>query len=298
MNKEKVSKLKNIIDDIRFDEPMSEHTSFRLGGSADIMVLPKSQEEILSVLQLFDREEIFVMGRGTNLLVTSKGIRGVVMKIADNFSGIEYDGVKAIVKSGTSLSSLVRQSSERCLGGIEFLGGIPGALGGAVTMNAGAYGGEICDFIEEVVLGCSAGIVTLSADEMDFSYRSSIISRMPFVVLEAKLRLENCDAEESRCKVSELNTKRREKQPLEYPSAGSAFKRPEGGYAGELIEKAGLKGLSIGGAQVSEKHAGFIINKGGATPEEILDLITEVQKRVRAHSGILLEPEIKVVGER
>ena len=297
MDKGKIEQLRSIVKDVRLNEPMSEHTSFKLGGPADVMVLPKTGEEILEVLRLVNAKELFVMGRGTNLLVTSKGIRGVVMKLADNFSGVEFSGSQATAKSGTQLSVLVRRCLEKKLGGIEFLGGIPGALGGAVAMNAGAYGGEICDYIKEVVLASPAGIVTLSADEMDFSYRSSVLSRLPFIVLEATLDLSGCDPEESRCRISELNTKRRDKQPLEYPSAGSTFKRPEGGYAGALIEQAGLKGLSIGGAQVSEKHAGFVINKGGAVPEDVIALIAEVQRRVMQHSGIHLEPEVKVVGE-
>ncbi len=297
MDKGKLAQLRSIVKDVRLDEPMSEHTSFKLGGPADVMILPKTSEEILEVLKLVDKDELFVMGRGTNLLVTSKGIRKVVLKLADNFSGVEFDGARATVKSGTQLSFLVRRCLEMKLGGIEFLGGIPGTLGGAVAMNAGAYGGEICDYIEEVVFASAAGIVTLSAEEMDFSYRSSVLSRLPFVVLEARLCFCGCDPEQSKCKISELNSKRRDKQPLEYPSAGSTFKRPEGGYAGALIEQAGLKGLSIGGAQVSEKHAGFIINAGGATPEEVIELIAEVQRRVKQQSGIHLEPEVKVVGE-
>ena len=297
MDKERLEQLKSIVEDVRQSEPMSEHTSFKLGGPADVMILPKTSEEILEVLRLVDKDELFVMGRGTNLLVTSKGIRKIVMKLADNFSGVEFCGTQASVKSGTSLSSLVRRCLEKKLGGIEFLGGIPGTLGGAVAMNAGAYGGEICDYIDEVVLASAAGIVTLSAEEMDFSYRSSVLNRLPFVVLEARLCLNGCDPEQSKCKISELNSKRRNKQPLEYPSAGSTFKRPEGGYAGALIEQAGLKGLRIGGAQVSEKHAGFIINAGGATPEDAINLIAEVQKRVKQKSGIHLVPEVKVVGE-
>jgi len=289
--------LKNIVDDVRTNEPMSAHTSFKLGGPVDVMVLPKTEDEILGVLRLVDENDLFVMGRGTNLLVTSKGIRGVVMKIADNFSGVEFDGNHAVVKSGTQLSALVRQACGKNLGGIEFLGGIPGTLGGAVAMNAGAYGGEIGDFIEEVNLATKTGIITLSADEMRFSYRSSILTEIPMVVLSAKMCLECCDAEDSRCTQRELNAKRREKQPLEYPSAGSTFKRPEGYYAGALIEQAGLKGLQFGGAQVSKKHAGFVVNKGGATPEDVIALIEEVQRLVKEKSGVHLEPEVKMVGE-
>lgn len=297
MNKAVIDELKKKIDDVRINEPMSGHTSFKLGGPADVMVLPKTQEEILSVLKTVDSKELFVMGRGTNLLVTRKGIRGVVMKIADNFSGVEIVGTHAVVKSGTQLSALVRQICGEALGGIEFLSGIPGTLGGAVAMNAGAYGGEIKDFVEEVTLATKSGIIVLRAQEMKFSYRRSIISDLPVVVVSAKMCLECCDPDESRCRQRELNVKRREKQPLEYPSAGSTFKRPSGYYAGALIQEAGLKGFSVGGAQVSEKHAGFVINTGDATPEDVISLIKEVQRIVKEKSGVSLETEVKVVGE-
>lgn len=297
MEKAVIDELKNKIDDVRINEPMSRHTSFKLGGPADIMVLPKTQEEIVSVLKIVDSKDLFIMGRGTNLLVTSKGIRGVVMKIADNFSGVDITGTHAVVKSGTQLSALVRQMCSEALGGIEFLGGIPGTLGGAVAMNAGAYGGEIGDFVEEVTLASKSGIIVLRAQEMNFSYRHSIISDLPVVVVSAKMCLECCDPDESRLRQRELNARRREKQPLEYPSAGSTFKRPSGYYAGALIQEAGLKGFSVGGAQVSEKHAGFVINTGNATPEDVISLIKEVQRIVKEKSGVSLETEVKVVGE-
>lgn len=297
MEKAVIEELKNKIEDVRINEPMSRHTSFKLGGTADVMVLPKTHEEILSVLKIVDSKDLFVMGRGTNLLVTSKGIRGVVMKIADNFSGVEIEGTHAVVKSGTQLSALVRQTCGEALGGIEFLGGIPGTLGGAVAMNAGAYGGEIGDFVEEVTLASKSGIIVLRAQEMNFSYRHSIISDLPVVVVSAKMCLTCCDPDESRCRQRELNARRREKQPLEYPSAGSTFKRPSGYYAGALIQEAGLKGFRVGGAQVSEKHAGFVINTGDATPEDVISLIEEVQRIVKEKSGVSLETEVKVVGE-
>lgn len=297
MNKAVIDELKNKIDDVRIDEPMGRHTSFKLGGPADVMVLPKTQEEIISVLNIVDSKDLFLMGRGTNLLVTSKGIRGVVMKIADNFSGVDIIGTHAVVKSGTQLSALVRQTCGEALGGIEFLGGIPGTIGGAVAMNAGAYGGEIGDFVEEVTLATRSGIIVLRADEMNFSYRHSIISDLPVVVVSAKMFLTCCDPDESKCKQRELNARRREKQPLEYPSAGSTFKRPSGHYAGALIQEAGLKGFSVGGAQVSEKHAGFVINTGDATPDDVISLIKEVQRIVKEKSGVSLETEVKVVGE-
>jgi UDP-N-acetylmuramate dehydrogenase len=193
---------------------------------------------------------------------------------------------------------LVRDAMAQSLGGIAYLGGIPGTVGGAVYMNAGAYGGEIGDVVREVYLVSHVGEVTLTQDEMAFGYRKSLIMSMPFVVTGAKLRLKECRQDEIKERVAEYAQKRRSKQPLEYPSAGSTFKRPTGHYAGALIEQAGLKGLSVGGAQVSEKHAGFIVNTGGATPEDIIALIAQVQQRVFDSSGVRLEPEVRIVGER
>ncbi len=295
-----VNALSEKVTDVRRDETMAAHTSFKVGGKADIMVLPDNAGEVQHVLLTARRMEapLFVMGRGTNLLVTGKGIRGIVMKLADNFSGVETDGDRVTAKSGTPLAVLVREAMEKSLGGAEFLGGIPGTVGGAVCMNAGAYGGEIGDFVEEVTFATPAGALALNKTEMNFGYRRSILSSLPLIVTGVKLRLISCDHDESMQKLCALNEQRRLKQPLEYPSAGSTFKRPEGGYAGTMIEQAGLKGLRIGGAEVSEKHAGFVINSGCATPEDIIALIEEVQKRVFEHCGVKLEPEVRIVGER
>lgn len=291
--------LSEKVENVCINETMASHTSFKVGGPADIFVLPRSIEEIKHVLLTAEklRCPLFVMGRGTNLLVTSKGIRGIVMKIADNFSGVLISGEYVKAKSGTPLAVIVKDAIAHSLGGAEFLGGIPGALGGAVCMNAGAYGGEIGDFVEEVYILCGNKEVTLQKQEMGFGYRKSVLSDKPLIVTGAKLKLQKCSAEESRQKVLELNERRRDKQPLEFPSAGSTFKRPEGNYAGTLIEQAGLKGLCVGGAQVSRKHAGFIINTGGATPEDILTIIEEVRRRVYEFSGVSLEPEVKIIGE-
>lgn len=301
MDRDDIAKaLSEGIEDIKAGESMAEHTSFKAGGPADVMALPKSADEIKHALSVASRFNcpLFVMGRGTNLVVTSKGIRGIVLKISDNFSGVEFDGECLAAKSGTPLAVLVKEAAARALGGAEFLGGIPGTLGGAVFMNAGAYGGEICEFVEEVYVLANGEELTLKREDMRFGYRKSVIGEKPYIVTGAKLRLRPCDEVESKRKLAELNARRREKQPLEYPSAGSTFKRPEGHYAGALIEAAGLKGMSIGGAQVSEKHAGFIINTGGAAPEDILALIEEVRRRVYRHSGVMLEPEVRIVGER
>jgi UDP-N-acetylmuramate dehydrogenase len=292
--------LSEKIADIRINESMAAHTSFKVGGPADILALPRSIEGIKHVLMAADEYKcpLFVMGRGTNLLVTGKGIRGIVMKIAENFSGVKFHSEHVKVKSGTLLSFIVKEAMAHSLGGAEFLGGIPGTLGGAVCMNAGAYGGEIGCFTEEVYVISGYKEKTLRNKDMSFGYRKSVLSEKPYIVTGARLRLQRCSAGVSRQKLLELNERRREKQPLEFPSAGSTFKRPEGCYAGTLIEQAGLKGLSVGGAQVSRKHAGFIINTGGAVPEDILALIEEVRQRVFAYSGVRLEPEVKIVGER
>ena len=295
-----VKALSEGIKDIRANESMAHHTSFKVGGNADVMVLPQDENEIMHALLTADSLDVpvFVMGKGTNLLVTSKGIRGIVIKLSDNFSGMVFHGDCVSVKSGTPLAAIVREAMKHKLGGIAFLGGIPGTLGGAVTMNAGAYGGEIGAFIEEVYLVSPSGAVTISRNDMAFGYRTSVLCDQSLIVTGAVLRLKRCDAAKSKEKLSELNERRRQKQPLCYPSAGSTFKRPEGHYAGTLIEQTGLKGFRIGGAEVSEKHAGFIINKGGATPEDIAALIEEVQRRVFEASGVRLEPEVRMIGEK
>ncbi len=291
--------LKSGIADVRRNEHMAAHTSFKTGGPADIMVLPADYSELshaMSTVQKFDLP-LFVMGRGTNLLVTGKGIRGLVLKLS-SYSGIEIDGKNVYAKSGTSLINLVKECFEHNLGGAEFLGGIPGSVGGAVYMNAGAYGSEIEDFVKQVLFYSPKGVLSLSNEEMKFEYRRSVLMDAPKVVTSVHLQLFRCDKEQSKAKLAELNAKRRQKQPLEYASAGSTFKRPKGGFAGTLIERTGLKGLKVGGAQVSEKHAGFIINKGNATPEDIIELIETVRRKVREATGILLEPEVRIIGER
>ncbi|MFA5675038.1 MAG: UDP-N-acetylmuramate dehydrogenase [Christensenellales bacterium] len=293
-------KLSGRIADVRRNEPMAVHTSFKVGGTADIMVVPSSDYEMRHAVNTAHKLKIpmLVIGRGTNLLVTSKGLRGMVLKLAENYSGVEINGEDVYVKSGTSLFALVRECISQGLGGAEFLGGIPGTVGGAVYMNAGAYGGEIKDFVKEVYLCAPGGDLSLSNESMSFGYRCSVLQTMPMAVKHVHLRLLRCSAEQSKKKLAVLNEKRREKQPLEHPSAGSTFKRPKGGFAGAMIEQAGLKGLKIGGAEVSTKHAGFIVNSGGATPDDIIELIKLVQARVKEATGILLEPEVKIIGER
>jgi UDP-N-acetylmuramate dehydrogenase len=291
--------LSKYIADVRLDEPMSEHTSFKVGGPADVMALPRKKEELQRGYRALASLgcPVFIMGRGTNLLVRSGGIRGAVIKLADNFSDIIIEGDSVTALSGTPLSALVRGAMLNGLGGASFLAGIPGTLGGAIAMNAGAYGGEIGPLVEEVYLLSRVGEVALRREEMRFGYRHSVLSDYPFMVTGARLKFQRVPLKQTQQEVAELAERRRSKQPLEYPSAGSTFKRPEGHFAGGLIEQAGLKGVSVGGAQVSEKHAGFIINTGSATPEDILELIALVQKRVFECSGVMLEPEVKIIGE-
>ncbi len=300
MDKHAVQKaLCQYISDVRLDEPMSEHTSFKVGGPADVLALPETKEQLLHAVQTLAAIgcPMFIMGRGTNLLVRSGGIRGAVIKLADNFSGVTVQGEYVTAQSGTALSALIRSAMGKGLGGAAFLAGIPGTLGGAVTMNAGAYGGEISEVVDEVYLVSRVGEITLRNEEMRFGYRRSVLSDYPMIVTGARLNLQRVPAKETKQEVAELAERRREKQPLEYPSAGSTFKRPPGCYAGTMIDQAGLKGVSVGGAQVSEKHAGFIINTGNATPEDILNLIALVQQRVLAAHGVKLEPEVRIVGE-
>ena len=290
---------------VRLQEPMSAHTTFRIGGPADYFVEPGS-ESVLKELLLLCRETetpFFILGNGSNLLVSDEGYRGVMISLRgfDEISfreGESTEAGKTIMTAGCGvlLSKAAMQAAERGLTGFEFAGGIPGTLGGAVTMNAGAYGGEIRDVILSARVMTKAGDVReLSAEELDLSYRHSIIQEKDLIVLSADFAFAHGDEEQIKEQMRQLNTQRREKQPLEYGSAGSTFKRPEGYFAGKLIEDAGLKGASVGAAQVSEKHAGFLINRGGATCDDMLRLIELVQKRVREQFGVELECEVRIV---
>ncbi|ADL07613.1 UDP-N-acetylmuramate dehydrogenase [Thermosediminibacter oceani] len=285
---------------VKMNELMKHHTSFRIGGPADIMVLPQSSEEIKKALMLCRQKDIpvFIMGNGTNLLVRDKGIRGVVIKIAQNFNDVEVKGNTIRSKAGVFLSVVARIALENHLSGLEFAAGIPGTVGGAIIMNAGAYGGEMADVIKEVVvMDFNGEIFSMKKEELEFGYRWCNLQKGGKIVLEAELELKPGNYEDIKLKMEELSAKRRMKQPLNMPSAGSAFKRPTGNYAGALIEKAGLKGFKVGGAMISDLHAGFIVNTGNATAEDVLKLIGIIQRKVKEEFGILLEPEIKVVGE-
>ena len=287
-------------DHVLKDEPMSVHTTFRIGGPADYFVMPSEAEEIGRIVELCRSADVpyYVIGNGSNLLVGDKGYRGVIIQVYKNMDRIEVRGNEICVQAGALLSKTAAAACEAGLAGMEFASGIPGTLGGAVRMNAGAYGGEMKEILKSATLLTPDGeILTLSVDEMKMGYRTSIVSKMDYVVLEARLALTPGSRDEIRSRMNELKEKRVSKQPLEYGSAGSTFKRPEGYFAGKLIQDAGLRGFRVGNAQVSEKHCGFVINRGGATAKEVTELMDEVVRRVEENSGVRLEPEVKRIGE-
>lgn len=280
-------------------EDMKKHTTFQAGGPAEYYVRPK-RSQIQPVLSLCRQYGIpwMVIGNGSNLLTGDKGIPGVVMEIGRMADGIAITGETLIAEAGALLSSVARQAAQQELAGMEFAAGIPGSVGGAVVMNAGAYGGEMKQILRKVTVLTEEGREKeLSLEELELGYRQSCIARNHYIVLEAEFGLAKGRKEEILLRMEELREKRREKQPLEYPSAGSTFKRPEGYFAGKLIEDAGLRGYQVGGAQVSEKHCGFVINKGNASAAEIRRLILDVQEQVEAKFGVHLEPEVKFIGE-
>lgn len=283
---------------VLFDEPMSAHTTFRIGGPAECLVFP-GPGETEAALSFCRRNHlpVTVIGNGSNLLVGDFGIEGVVIALGQPLSHIRVEGTSLIVGAGALLSRTAHAAEEAGLGGMEFAAGIPGSLGGAVVMNAGAYGGEMRDIVTSVtVLEDSGETVALSGDEMDFRYRHSCIQDAGGIVLEAQLSLSPGDRGEIRGKMEDFSRRRAEKQPLEFPSAGSTFKRPQGHFAGKLIMDAGLAGYTVGGARVSEKHCGFVVNAGGATASDVAALMAEVRRRVFERTGVCLEPEVCMVG--
>lgn len=280
----------------RRDVPMSEYSSFRTGGIASLVIFPSSREEV-SLLLKQGICDFIILGSCSNILVSDAGIENPVILLQNGFSKIYTEDGYIHAEAGARLSSLTNFAINNGFKGLEFAGGIPGSVGGGVFMNAGAYGGELKDVIHHVYAADRKGIIhAFSNEECDFSYRHSFFSDRDLVILEAVFSLEKGDPEESAEILRELNRRRKEKQPLEYPSAGSTFKRPEGYFAGPLIESTGLKGVRIGGAEVSEKHAGFIINRGGATSKDIYDLIRLVQDSVYEKHGVRLEPEVRFIG--
>lgn len=285
---------------ILFNEPMKEHTSFKIGGPADVMIIPDSEGRIVEAVKFCRENNIkyFIMGNGTNLLVKDGGIRGVVIKITNGFNRIDIDGIRVVCQSGALLSTVANRLLKESLTGFEFASGIPGTIGGAITMNAGAYGGEMKDIVLKVrALDQNNKIVELTKDDMDFRYRGSRVVDEGLVVLAAEFQLEKGEYSKIEERMKDLTHQRTSKQPLEFPSGGSTFKRPEGYYAGKLIDDAGLRGIRYGDAQVSEKHCGFIVNTGKATFHDVYMLIQTVQKIVHDKFGVLLEPEIKIIGD-
>lgn len=285
---------------VKKDEMMSGHTTFRVGGPASYFVSPDGDEALKDVLLLCREAQMpyYILGNGSNLLVSDKGYDGVMILMGESFSGIRKESPCEITAgAGALLSRIAKEAMERSLTGFEFAAGIPGTLGGAVVMNAGAYDGEMKDVLKSVrVMEKSGRILTLTKDELDLGYRRSCIPEREYTVLSAVISLRKGDREKIQEKMAELAQKRRDKQPLEYPSAGSTFKRPAGYFAGKLIDDAGLRGFCEGGAQVSEKHCGFVINRGEATAEDIRSLCRLVQRKVKETSGVDLETEVRMIG--
>ncbi|WP_394267328.1 UDP-N-acetylmuramate dehydrogenase [Anaerotignum sp.] len=285
----------------RTEETMAKHTTFRTGGPADLFLMPQNRTELKESIALLREYNVpyLVIGNGSNLLVGDGGIRGAVIQLYQRMQNISVEGTEMTLDCGALLSAAASQAADASLEGLAFASGIPGTFGGAVVMNAGAYGGEMKDVLLSAdVLTADLEVKTIPVEELDLSYRHSIVPEKGYIVLGGKLRLKKGNEQEIRERMAELAQQRREKQPLQYPSAGSTFKRPEGYFAGKLISDAGLKGKTIGGAQVSEKHAGFIVNIGDATTEDILNLIAFCQKTVQEQFGVTLETEVKFVGER
>lgn len=301
MAMEILNDLKGILDEkqILLDVPMKEYTSMRVGGKARMLLLPSDTWQIKKILKYMRKNSVpyFVIGNGTNLIVRDSGYDGAIIKLSDNFSSVTVNDNVIKAEAGAAIASVARLACNNSLSGLEFAAGIPGTVGGAAVMNAGAYDGEMKDVVVETTcLDKNADEVRLSSDEHNFGYRTSRMQEENLLVLEVKMNLRQGNIDEIKNKMNELNRRRREKQPLEFPSAGSIFKRPAGYYAGKLIEDAGLRGYKIGGAQVSEKHCGFIVNTGTATAADVIELIEFVKKRVFETSGVMLQQEVKILG--
>jgi len=295
-----MSRLSDLFPELLFSEPMHRHTSFGIGGPAEALYVPRDVADLRSVLRAAQQlaVPVTIMGAGSNLLVRDGGIRGLVVKIAGTLDHVTLEGTRVIAGAGVQLSILARRAAEAGLTGLEFAAGIPGTLGGALSMNAGAYCGEMKDVVCLVSVMRDDGVeATLSATQMHFGYRQSVLQHHNLVALEAVMELVAGDKAEINSKIADFNRRRREKQPLTLPSAGSVFKRPPGSFAGMLIEQAGLKGFRVGGAEVSTMHAGFIVNMGNATARDVEELIRHVQQVVQGQTGILLETEIRILGE-
>ncbi len=294
-------KISSLAKDVLFDEPMSRHTTFRIGGNADVFVNASSSEEIVSIISYCLEHHIpyMCMGNGSNMLVSDNGIRGVVISIGSNMSEVQVVDNMIYAEAGALMSKIASAALGAELSGFETLSGIPGTVGGGIYMNAGAYGGEIKSVLKNVTfISKNNDIVTMDTDQLELSYRHSIFETNGGIIVKCCLELKKGNKNEISAAMKEYSKRRSEKQPLSMPSAGSTFKRPEGHFAGKLIQDAGLMGFSIGGAQISTKHAGFIVNTGNATAADVLALIEHVRKTVFAQSGIMLEPEVRLIGEK
>lgn len=301
-NKELVKRLTSLLGEERvlINELMSGHTSFKIGGPADIMVKPENAGRLEEIVQYFINTDTpyMIMGNGTNLLVSDKGIRGAVIKISDNLEKYSVQGETLEFEAGMLIAKAAKIALANLLSGLEFAEGIPGTIGGAVTMNAGAYTGEMAAVVSETeYIDAKGKVKTVRGEQHCFSYRTSIIQKSSGIVLKTRLKLKQDDPEKIKAQMDEFNFKRRDKQPLEWPSAGSVFKRPAGHFVGKLIDDCGLRGFGMGGAQISDKHSGFIINRGNATCQEVLALIKHIQNTVNQKYNIRLEPEIRIIGD-
>ena len=302
MNQEFYKKLESLLteEQVKIEEPMKNHTTFRVGGPAAYFVMPRTAEEVAKVTELCAQENVpyYIVGNGSNLLVSDKGYDGVIIQIYKQMSRVEVKGREIYAQAGALLSMVAKRALDTELAGFEFAAGIPGTLGGACVMNAGAYGGEMKDVLKSVtVLDKDGNVKKLAKDELELGYRTSVIAKKGYIVLDAVMELKEGKAEEIKALMDDLKERRITKQPLEYPSAGSTFKRPEGYFAGKLIQDADLRGFQVGGAQVSEKHCGFVINKDGATASDVMELMRQVSDKVYDKFGVRLEPEVKRLGE-
>lgn len=296
------NKLRQLLkpDQFILDAPMSEHTTFKIGGTADVLIFPSTIEEVIKVLKLIENNRIplTILGNGSNVLVRDKGIRGAVIKFNGKFAQIKCDGTRLIVGAGAKLKDVSNFAADNGLTGLEFAVGIPGSIGGAVYMNAGAYGGEMKNVISKVrAVSKSGDCAAFDTDTLDLGYRRSVFQLNGYAICEIELQLAEGNINEIRQTMEDFTERRESKQPLEYPSAGSTFKRPEGYFAGTLIDQTGLKGLRVGDAMVSTKHAGFVVNAGHATAADVLNLIEEVKRRVYEAHGVTLNPEVRIIGE-
>ena len=302
MNQELGKKLLSILkeEQVKKDEPMKSHTTFRVGGPADYFLVPETGEEVGEIIKICRKTDTpyFILGNGSNLLVGDGGYRGAVIQVYRNMSAVTVEGTTITAQAGALLSAVAAAAKNASLTGFEFAGGIPGTVGGAAVMNAGAYGGEMKDVLVEVtVMDAEGKIFAISAEKLELGYRTSVIKKAGYIVLEAKIRLKEGDQEAIRERMKELTIQRTTKQPLEYPSAGSTFKRPEGYFAGKLVMDSGLRGYQVGGARISEKHCGFVINAGDATAKDVRTLMDNVRDIVYEKYGVTLEPEVKFLGE-